>query len=344
MRIHIFYNENSGCDYHRLLLPACYMPLSENDTIQYFKHSDSLTRDDVFNCDILFINRMFIVDFKKIEWFKQKYGFKVVVDIDDYNQLPPNHIYYNSWQQNQMEGRIAQACTNADYVFVTNEQLYNVYKKLNTNIEIIPNALPFNNTSPLLEPIESEYTRFLYVAGSSHYNDLRSIKGCLERLGSDSYFRQKARFILCGYENPTNDPKNIWHSIESLAKITKAYVRRGSMALSDYITHYTHGDVAIAPLEYNFFNTCKSNLKFIEAARMHKPFICSDTLPYTIDKNKTSGITYCSNSRDWYKAFKFFIKNKNLIKDLGEKNYQYAKNNYNIETTNQKRLQIFNSL
>lgn len=344
MRIHILYNDNSGCDYHRLILPTCYMPLSSTDSIKYFLHSDVLTSDAVFDCDILFINRMFIVDYNKVAWFKKQYGFKVVVDIDDYNELPLNHIYYNSWKENQMSGRIAQACKNADYVFVTNEQLYNVYKVLNNNIDIIPNALPFSHDSDMLKPEPSEYTRFIYVAGSSHYNDIKTIKGCLQRLGGDSNFKKHGKFVLCGYENPENSKQNIWHSIESLAKLTKTYVRRGSLPLSTYITHYNYGDVAIAPLENNFFNTCKSNLKFIEAARMRKPFICSDILPYTIDKHKTSGIKYCSTSNEWYKAFKFFINNKTAIAELGEANYQYAKATYNIEETNKKRLQIFNSL
>lgn len=345
MRISILYNKESGCDYHRLLLPSYYFKLGIDDSIRYTEYNDKTADTSIFECDVLFISRMPLIDWDVINKLREKIGFKVVVDVDDYHSLLFNHIYYRDWIANDISNKIIQSVIYADFVFVTNEQLYNVYSLFNKNIEIIPNALPFDKEPFVSHPIEHDLTRFIYVAGASHYNDLNSIRGFFKRIGSDSHFVSNAKIVICGYTNPNNDKRNVWHSIEKLVEVSKVYERRNSLPLLRYMDHYNYGDVAFAPLENNFFNTCKSNLKFIEASAMKKPFICSDILPYTIDKDKTTCATvYCANTKEWYNAFKFFINNKNAIEDKGNANYEYAKLRYNITDANSKRMDIFNKV
>lgn len=344
MKIHILYNSDNGCDYHRLVLPSYHFKLSPQDSIKYFEFADILSDQSIYECDILFLSRISLIKWEALKHIKEQYGFKIVVDIDDYYKLPKNHIMHKAWNTHGMEERITQAATNADYVFVTNEQLYNVYKSFNSKVTIIPNALPFDVEPFIPNTIESSLTRFIYVSGSSHYNDIKEIKGFLQRIGSDGEFTKNGELIVCGYTNSFNSKRNIWHHIESVAKVSRSYKRRAGLPLLQYMQHYNHGDVSIAPLEDSFFNTCKSNLKFVEAACMKKPFICSNILPYTIDANKTIGIKFCDSNKDWYKAFKYFLNNKNAIKELGELNYEYAKLTYNINSANLKRMDIFNSL
>jgi hypothetical protein len=71
--------------------------------------------------------------------------------------------------------------------------------------------------------------------------------------------------------------------MKSICKINGAYIRDEIPPLKTYMDHYNHGDVSIASLENNFYNYCKSNLKFIETACMKMPFICSEVSPYIQD-------------------------------------------------------------
>lgn len=275
-----------------------------------------------------------------MEQLKKKYGFKIIVDFDDYYKLSPHQLRYKIWKDHDVANRMVQAAVGADGVFVTNEQLYNVYNEFNSNIVIIPNALPFD-IDPKREP--SEKIRFIYAAGASHYNDLKLLKGLFARLRSDSQFKEKATFTFCGYDDRIPECRKM----ESICKINGSYVRRDILPLNRYMEHYHHGDISIAPLVDNFYNQCKSNLKYFEAACMKLPFICSDVLPYIRDlpitlKNK--GIIFCTNTQEWYKAFKFFINNPIAVEDFGMNNYEYAKERYNLKDVNKLRVQALENI
>jgi len=342
MRITILYSENDGCDYHRLLQPSKFLA-EEGAIIKTVMHKDCYKDETIFDCDIVLLKNMIFQEWGVMNALRNKYRFKIVLDIDDYYILPYNHLYYKTWNKAKIGERLVEACKNADLVFVTNELLRGVYKEYNKNIFIIPNAVPFDEPPFLSEKEQSDKTRFIYVAGSTHYEDLKLLSGLFQRLKSDGDFKNNGNFTLCGYNNPNEDKINIWYKMEAFGKSTGSYTRRHSLPLGYYIRHYNHGDVAIAPLEDTFFNNCKSNLKFLEAAAMKKPFICSNVQPFTIDK-ENKGIMFCDKTQDWYKSFKFFINNPNAIEEYGEINYEYGKKNYNLSKVNKERVEIFNNL
>lgn len=345
MIITVLYNKDNGCDYHRLLLPIQYLELDKNDVIKIVQHKDMMHDETAFKCDILFISRLFFCSWDIIDKLKEKFGFKIVIDIDDHYILNYHHILKEGWEEFKIGERLVENCKRANMVFVTNEQLYNVYKEFNPNILIIPNALPFDNEPYISHKIESDKKRFMYVAGSTHLQDLKLLQGFFKRIGSDGDYKKQATFTLCGYNNPHNKKENIWNKMEAICRPNGNLIRRESLPLGKYITHYNHGDISIAPLENNIFSNSKSNLKFIEAACMKHPFICSNILPYTVDKVlKNRGIIFCDKTEDWYKAFKFFIHNPTAIKEYAEINYEYAKNNYNLQDSNILRTQSFINL
>lgn len=340
MIITILYSDNNPSDYHRLLLPAKYID-DPNITIRLVRHTDCSKDESIFQCDILLFSRLFIHDWSTMEQLKKKYGFKIIVDFDDYYKLSPNQLRYKIWKDHDVANRMVQAAVGSDLIFVTNKQLYNVYKEFNSNIVIVANALPFNTIKfpPASQP---DKVRFLYVAGKTHYNDLKLLHGLFHRLRSDSDFKRKASFTFCGYDS-TPDKDRISARMEAICKIYGSYVRREILPLDNYFEHYCYGDVSIAPLQDNFYNNCKSNLKFIEAACMKLPFICSDVSPY--DKEVMApGIIWCKNTADWYKAFKFFINNPRAVEDFGNANYKYAKERYNLDTVNVLRKDAFEFL
>lgn len=341
MIITVLYNEHNGCDYHRLLLPAKHFNLQEGDSVVFVKHDYAKKNHYVYDCDVLFYSRIMFEDWEIIDKLKAKYDFKLVVDIDDHYTLPYNHLIYKGWKEHKIGERILQSCANADHVFVTNNTLYNAYKQYNTTITVIPNALPFDEEPFVAHKEPSDKLRFIYTSGVTHYNDLKTISGLFQRLNSDGDFKKNATFTLCGHNNPKNNPNNAWIKMEAICK-SPNYIRRNTLPLDTYITHYNYGDISIAPLENTQFNNGKSNLKFVEAACMHHPFICSNTLPYSEDNSK--GAIYCQNTKDWYKGFKFFLNNRNAVEDYGNINYEYAKQRYDLKEINKIRLDIFNAL
>ncbi|GBR05707.1 glycosyltransferase [Asaia siamensis] len=56
--------------------------------------------------------------------------------------------------------------------------------------------------------------------------------------------------------------------------------RRSELSYAAYLGELAQTDIAIAPLETTVFNDCKSNIKFLEAAILELPSICSPTDTY----------------------------------------------------------------
>lgn len=56
--------------------------------------------------------------------------------------------------------------------------------------------------------------------------------------------------------------------------------RRNELSYAAYLGELAKADIAIAPLENTLFNDCKSNIKFLEAAILEIPSVCSPTDTY----------------------------------------------------------------
>lgn len=125
---------NSGCGYHRIILPLAFM----EDVTAHITNLP-LESDMQKEWDILFFNRLSVFD-DKLQVLKDK-GIKIVVDMDDDWVLPPNHINYGDYLN--LKPRIENNIKIADLVTCTNQRLYNRCKEFNDNVMIFPNALPY---------------------------------------------------------------------------------------------------------------------------------------------------------------------------------------------------------
>lgn len=339
MKILILYSDNNPSDYHRLLRPANYFP--KEFEVNMVKQTDAAKDESIFECDIVFFSRIFLHPVDKLKKLQERYGFKIVVDFDDHYNLPVGRLRYKLWVEHNVKVRMVEACKAADLVMVTNEQLQAVYSEFNENVIVVPNGLDLSRINTQVDKSIDDKIRFGYAAGASHYSDFKMLDGLFKRLRSDSEFKNRASFTFCGYN--AKIPETL--KMESLCKIKDCYVRRDIMGVANYMEHFKTIDVSIAPLEDNYYNNCKSNLKFIETASARLPFICSEVLPYTQDiELKNNGIIFCKNTSEWYAAFKFFLKNPHLIEVFGHLNYEYALKKYNLLTINEGRLTAFRSL
>ena len=70
-------------------------------------------------------------------------------------------------------------------------------------------------------------------------------------------------------------------------------------------------DIALAPLEDNEFNRCKSNIKWLEYSSCAVPGIYSDLPPYAKDiQSGKDGFLVGSSKKEWVQALEFLICNK----------------------------------
>ena len=74
-------------------------------------------------------------------------------------------------------------------------------------------------------------------------------------------------------------------------------------------------DLALAPLEYNLFNDCKSNLRLLEYGACGFPVVCSDALPYRCDLP----VTRVKNRyKDWVDAIRMHTNDLDATAAAGD--------------------------
>lgn len=319
--------------YHRLILPFKYSgwwkPEFDTDTLESLVKASS----------VVIFNRYFGKDIIELLKMKKKYGFRLVVDIDDNWILPLNHVAYRGWNEKNMPQRTIESLMNSDFVFTTTSRLAEAVLPYNKNVEVVPNALPFGEGQFVEWAGErSEKLRLLSTGGQTHLFDLKQITSCLNKL--ERFDSGKYEMTLAGYDEKRED---IWRKIENTVKGNgNNYRRINRLPIEDYMRVYDEGDVVLAPLINNSFNAMKSSLKILEAGCKNLPIITSDCPPYSDEPENLFLKAYTTN--EWYNHIKYFMHNPEHAKRMGLELGQYVRQKYDLKKINLIRKQVFDYL
>lgn len=317
----------SGVGYHRILLPLTYL--------KYEKAlATDVINDDILanHFDIFLINRYIPgLDLDTLLSYRKKYGFKLIVDIDDYWHLDPWHIIAGQYPTQTIIDHIKAA----DLVTCTHERLRGNIRPLNNKVAILPNALPYDRDQFTDVRTPGERIRFGWTGGATHYEDLRMIKNPMRRIFDDTEMKARGQFVINGYD----EKSEVWRAMVSLFKDPLLKIRKG-MGPYEYMNLYNDIDVALAPLVPSNFNCNKSNLKVLEAAAKRIPIITSAVHPYT----ECPWAIKISHQSEWFPTFKRLIKDKTYREEMGEANAQWARTYYDIKVINKLRQQYYEDL
>lgn len=198
-------------------------------------------------------------------------------------------------------------------------------------VHVIENGLDSDTLSRVNEVLrqpkkDDGIIRIVYGSGSaSHDSDFRIASKAIFNVLRN---RKNVRLTLIG---PMNLPPEF--------KMVPLQVERH--AFSDYATYIARlgeCDINIAPLEVGFFNEAKSTIKFLEAAALMIPTICSPTKEYEriIDCGKTGFVA--STAEEWETSLLTLIDNPSLRKSVGEQARAYAIENYDCRVTGQEKV------
>jgi glycosyltransferase involved in cell wall biosynthesis len=322
-------NKESGCGYHRVMLPLAFM----NDIKGYV--TNYITEDKTDDWDILLYNRICQYD---LNWKKTKelLGCQVVMDIDDHWQLPLNHLYYNTYQD--IAERIERNLMQADLVTVTNSNLLNKVKQFNDNVVITPNALPYGLNQFNDTRVKSDKVRLFWCGSISHDNDIKILKEPLKRLQG----RKDIQMVMGGYNDSDAYTKSIWDKMFSMFTGNLPSIKLHSASPTQYMDMYNYADIVLIPLEDSEWHACKSNLKILEAAAKRLPVICSNVAPYNMDVD--APVLWVNNQKDWFRYINLLTNNPSLRENLGNELYAWATKRYNFKEINQQRYDAYKSI
>jgi glycosyltransferase involved in cell wall biosynthesis len=321
--------DKSAPKYHRILLPVHGLQQSYGweVVVKY-----DFKEDDLKDIDILFFNRMIpTMALAYILLLRNKYGFKLVCDIDDHWLLNKDHVLKKGYDKHKISNVIADHIKAADLVTVTHERLAYECTSLNSNVHILPNAIP-KHTQFLAKKEPDDLTRLFWAGGNTHRKDLELLRRPLQIIKRD-----KVKFIMGGYRH--DDPE-----LREMAKIfstNSAYNTEviEMLPVDKYYYAYSQCDISLIPLVDNEFNRHKSNLKILEAANVEAPVIVSKVHPYIGFPDNI--VNYVTAANTWYSQINKLVNDPQLRKEQGIELRNYCDEHYNFNKINETRKQIF---
>jgi hypothetical protein len=307
MRVLSFIKGLDGCSYHRIYLPN--QQIEENRVVTH------LTEEDLKWCDILHYSRHVLESVDFLDQYRKKYGFKIVVDTDDWWEVGKDHPKYQHWMKSSMALYIRQHMMNADAVTTTHERLASLIP--NDNVYVLPNTIQYgegqfkNKKQP-----KSDRVRLLYASTVMNYANTFLIAGAMKKLA-----HLPIEIVLAGYDESSAFFDTVVNNLTAgqIPYRTKPWVDAKS-----YMSSY-EGDIGILPSKPTQFNSLKSNLKVLEYAALKMPVVVSKCDPYL-----DLPVNYFSGENEFVDQVTKLVTDLELRKSSGEQLYNFCKENYNM--------------
>jgi hypothetical protein len=327
MKIIGIIDKHSGPAYHRVLLPYYYI-----DGIDAL-FTNVIKEEKLKDIDALIISRFSIYNtLEDILKWREQYGFKLIVDVDDYWQLDQHHIAFDSWKANNISTVFQLYIRSADLVTTTHERLLNEIKPLNNNVHILPNAIPDKDQFQIEKSL-SEKVRLFWSGSITHEQDINILKNPLKKLYS-SEIRDKVKMVFSGYMKDHDAWDRMASGFTNTGRF-ESIVIEGTVP-ANYYWPYHNCDIGLIPLIDSRFNSFKSNLKVLECAHMGAPVIVSMVHPYL----NISNVNYVESQTDWFKYIKYLVNNESYREDQGAALKEWCGTYFNFDEINKKRLQL----
>jgi len=235
--------------------------------------------------------------------FMKAHGKRVYCEFDDSLTGHPIKATAKHWQSPEKVKLYTQMCEEATGVIVTNEVLGNEFRRLNSNILVLPNSIDCTQYRDGRADLSIGY------AGSpGHKRDFKYISYTLTKLA------RKYAVKFMGYK-----PDDI----------KAEYI--GSAKISDYPSKLSGAfSVGVAPLIRDDFSDKKSNIKWLEYSLSGIATIAEDFGPYQCIKHGEDG--YLAN-RNWDELIEHLMTNESERERIVRNAQERIRKEYSIENT-----------
>jgi glycosyltransferase involved in cell wall biosynthesis len=195
-----------GVNFYRSEQPAISLSKLYDDEfeIDYIKNPDWNNDEFLKEYDIVHGHRT-LCDFAQMPFLVEKlqsFGIKVILDIDDYWEVSKEHPLYHAVKKDGLKEKIVANLKIVDAVSTTTPVYENYIKPYNKNILVIPNGINRNlkEWKPANDKCSYDKLRILYLAGSSHLQDVSLLKDSFEKLADDVSLTNKFQVHLSGFD------------------------------------------------------------------------------------------------------------------------------------------------
>ncbi len=343
-----------GCNYVRINQPCIHNGFkTDKPLLSEPRKSIQDVRQELMQADIIVFHRAEEPVYHDLARMLKEAGKKIVMDNDDTFILEGYHPLAQFNPDGTAQDNLKRRNDNinafmklSDLVTTTTITLADEYRKQNPNTVILPNCIdPDDWDKPLRN--EGKRVRIGLVGSVAMEYDYLHLKDVIKELG-DRDDVELCLFGLGDKKHRKNNPKvtevfkdeyEFWDSIKK-EHFPWVKIHLYTQQLNDMRL-----DMMLIPRKDNYFNRCKSNLKFLEASMCEIPVIAQsfDNGPYEEVTDGVNGILIKDN-KDWREQINRLIDDKELRRRIGKNAREYVIKNYDIKDHYMKWADAYNKL
>ena len=348
MKVYYIAGTYESCGYVR-----CIQPMQANGwdgdkiTIHSQRPNPNKMMQGAMNADIIVFHRPVQKEMYEAALLLKEAGKKIVMDNDDTykaNAGVPVQMFGKDREKLDkavgfMDSQLKKFASIADLVTVTTDFLKKEYEEVNKNVIVLPNCVdPFDWNEPAKN--DTGKTRILITGSVASNKDYENIIPLLEKLKE----RKDVQLVLQALPADKEELKESREMYKPELDFWKQYDVEWYpfMKLTDYLEFLPSLkiDIMLVPRHDNYFNRCKSNLKFLEASMCKMATVAQSfpdgKSPYEVDKEDTENLVLATTPDDWVDKVTDLLDNKKKIDILKENSYNYVVNKYNINKCAQR--------
>lgn len=288
-----------GCGHYRVIEP--FNAAMAAGKIDGYLGTDHYAPLDLstFEADTLLLQRQVTdAQLRHLEQYRKFFSLRLVYELDDLITNIPVRSFHRSNIPKDIAKRLRRGLELCDRFIVSTEGLADAYRQYAREIRVVPNRIDAEKWTHLRpERRAGRKPRVGWAGGLSHGGDLAEIADVVKDLATEVEW---VFFGMC----PDNIRPYV-HEFHFGVPTPEYPAKLASLNL----------DLALAPIEHNDFNLCKSNLKLLEYGVLGYPVIASDFGPYrcgfpvTLVKNR---------SRDWIAAIREHLADPDALAARGD--------------------------
>jgi len=308
--------DSAGCGHYRVMQP--HRALHERGFIEGDVAPLLLSTVDLerYDPDVIILQRQ-ITD-ERLESMRRMRSFSrafKVYELDDYlPNLPLKSIHRQDMPKDILKS-LRRGFSLVDRLVVSTEALADAYAGMHDDIRVVENRLPANWWSGLKSKRRvGALPRVGWAGGISHTGDLDLIVDVVKEMAGEVEW---VFFGMCPdrlrpYISEFHPGVQIDNYPQALARLNL--------------------DLALAPVEQNLFNECKSNLRLLEYGACGFPVICSDVRCYQGDGLPVMRVK--NRFKDWVDAIRAHIKDLDAAAKAGDELRAAVLNGWMLEGEN----------
>lgn len=307
-------SDDTGCGQYRVIQPLnAMMKEGMADGVISFRHLAPAELERIQPDTVIFqrpLAREFLDFMKHTKAYSN--AFKVY-EIDDLITNIPIKNFFKSQHPKDTVKLLREGIAQVDRLIVSTPGLAEAYSGWHKDIQIVELKLPPVWWGDLkVTRTEHKKPRVGWAGGSSHLGDLELIADVVKDLADEVDW---IFFGMC--------PSKLRPYVKEFHSGVPIHMYPQKLATLDL-------DLAVAPLENNQFNDCKSNLRLLEYGSCGFPVVCSNTrafveskLPVQIVKNRY---------KDWMDLIKIQISDLKSLRNSGQNLKEAVLKSWMLET------------